>query len=58
MTPEDAHLIWTNSMFDRFFTQQSPYPNQWYKVGSEVLPDQALRRYLVDVLDGKNSMGR
>jgi len=58
VTPEDAHLIWTNSMFDRFFTQQSPYPNQWYKVGSEVLPDQALRRYLVDVLDGKNSMGR
>ncbi len=57
-TPEDAHLLWDDSMFDLFFNQQSLYKDQWYKVGSEVIPDQTLRRYLVDVLDGKNSMWR
>jgi len=55
-TPEDAHLIWDNSLFDSIFTQQSPFTDQWYKVGSEVAPDQTLRRYLVDVLDGRSSM--
>jgi len=55
-TPEDAHLMWEHSLFDSLFTKQSPYVDQWYKVGSEVIPDHTLRRYLVDVLDGKNSM--
>ena len=57
-TPTDAHLIWNNSLFDSLFTKQSPFADQWYKVWSEVIPDQTLRRYLVDVLDGKNSMWR
>ncbi len=56
-TPEWSHYR-NNSAFDAVFTKQSPYIDQRYEVWSEVIPDQMLRRYLVDVLDGKSSMNR
>lgn len=62
--PLDQHPEWHGyldvswSRFDKFFGAESPYTDQRYKVSGEIIHDNALRRYMVDILDGKNSMNR
>jgi hypothetical protein len=43
-------------MFDALFTKHSPYVDQWYKISGEFVDDTTYRRYLIDILDGKNSL--
>lgn len=42
--------------FEKYVTPPSLYPEQWYKVSWEYVQDSAFRRYLLDILDGKNSL--
>ena len=44
------------STFDSLFTKQSLHPDQWYRISGEFVDDATYRRYLVDILDGKNSL--
>ncbi len=44
------------SMLESMFMRHSPYADQLYQVGDKILNDTTLRRYLVDTLDGKNSI--
>jgi len=54
-TPEVWYLD-KLSMFDVLFTKHSPYVDQWYKISWEYVNDTTYRRFLLDILDGKNSL--
>lgn len=50
-------FVWTEAgMIESMFKRHSPYTEQLYKVSGRIIDDTTLRRYLVDILDGKNSL--
>jgi len=43
-------------IIESMFMRRSPYTDQWYRISGKNIDDTTLRRYLVDTLDGKNSL--
>jgi hypothetical protein len=54
--PKHVGYLRRLGMFDQLFTKHSPYVDQRYKISGDYVDDTTMRRYLVDILDGKHSL--
>ncbi|USN54430.1 MAG: hypothetical protein H6765_07865 [Candidatus Peribacteria bacterium] len=54
--PANPGIIPRLDVVNALFSRQSNFPDQWYKMSGELVDDTSFRRYLMDILDGKNSL--